>query len=94
MAYPELVRALLIPRNRSFGSIDLDAEAIFSAGGNLARSHRAASAIPHAENDCAEILRLDWGFDVIFRAHHFVREGLDGALGLFARLVKCLKIRA
>ena len=94
VADPKLVRALLIPRHRRFGSVDLDAQAILSAGGTWLAVMAPRVRSPMRKMTAPKSSVSNWGFYVIFRTQHFVREGFDGALGLFAGLVEGLQIRA
>ena len=95
LADPKFVRALLVPGNAGFGSIDIDHEHVLAARRHLA--DRVGSACPAAEvgkQDRATIFGLD--------RHRNIVEGLTslpakvsiGPLGRFRRFVERSEIGA
>lgn len=94
MACPKFVGSLLIPCNGRSSSVDLNAQPILSARGDLAGSHAAACAHSHTEYHGTEVFCIDGRFDVIFRSEQLIGKSFDRVLGLFARGVKRLKISA
>ena len=94
MADPEFVGPFLVPRHAALRSEDFQAEAVLAAGRDLAGGEGAAGAAAHAEQNAAEILGIDRGFDVVLRAEFLPGEGFDGALGLLTSFMEGLKVGA